>query len=338
MSKFFKALQQAEQDRRLVSGGGARASRGRDRAEEPLAVDRPREPEAPELPDALTWPRPKISPPPPRETPRRRRSSAVGRVEEHLVSLLAPRSYEADQYRALRYLVEERRRSAGLAMVAVTSPTVRDGKTTTAINLAGALAQGRDARVLLVDADLRRPTVADHLGLRQEGERGLTSVILDAKLSLEHVIQRESHVNMTIVTAGPRLSAPFEALKSQRLVELFAEARQRYEYIVVDTPPVVHVPDCQVISQYVDGFLMVVAAHATPRKLLEEALNTMDPAKMVGLVFNGDNRPLSGYYAHYYHATRAGAGQSERWQSAAKRVGAALRGRSRNGLEDGDAP
>jgi capsular exopolysaccharide synthesis family protein len=192
--------------------------------------------------------------------------------------------------------------------------------------------------VLLVDADLRRPTVADHLGLRQEGERGLTSVILDAKLSLEHVIQRESHVNMTIVTAGPRLSAPFEALKSQRLVELFAEARQRYEYIVVDTPPVVHVPDCQVISQYVDGFLMVVAAHATPRKLLEEALNTMDPAKMVGLVFNGDNRPLSGYYAHYYHATRAGAGQSERWQSAAKRVGAALRGRSRNGLEDGDAP
>src|SRR5881296_1977191 len=84
-----------------------------------------------------------------------------GEPDKHLVSLIAPRSVEAEQYRVLRHFVEQTRKDVGLRMIGVTSPAVGDGKTTTAINLAGALAQAADTRVLLVDADLRRGSVQE---------------------------------------------------------------------------------------------------------------------------------------------------------------------------------
>ena len=80
------------------------------------------------------------------------------------------------------------------------------------------------------------------------------------------------------------------------------------------TPPLVSVPDCRVIEKWVDGFLLVVAAHKTPRKLLAEALNVMEPEKIIGLVFNGDERPLSGY--PYGDGYRYGYGQSTNGSAA----------------------
>jgi Mrp family chromosome partitioning ATPase len=94
-------------------------------------------------------------------------------------------------------------------------------------------------------------------------------------------------------------------LKSPRLGELLAEARRRFSYIIVDTPPLVSVPDCRVIGKWVDGFLIVVTAHRTARKLLEESLNVMEPTKIVGLVFNGDDRHLSRKAYTSYGSSRA---------------------------------
>jgi capsular exopolysaccharide synthesis family protein len=219
-------------------------------------------------------------------------------LEEHLVSLLAPTSFEAEQYRALRYLIEQLNKSTALSVVAVSSPGVADGKTTTTINLAGALAQAPDARVLLVDADLRAANLARRLGLDGHARPGLVDAILDRNLSLEAVADRRPDLNLTVVLAGRLPSAPYEVLKSPRLGELLAEARTRYDYIVLDTPPLVSVPDCRVIGRWVDGFLVVVAAHRTPRRLIEEALNVTEPAKVLGLVFNGDDRHLSRGYSY----------------------------------------
>src|SRR5437879_7491708 len=92
----------------------------------------------------------------PKREPQERAFSGVGGLDEHLVSLVSPATFPAEQYRALRHSVEEMRRERGLQVIAVTSPTPGDGKTTTAINLAGALAQAPDLRVLLVEAELRR--------------------------------------------------------------------------------------------------------------------------------------------------------------------------------------
>jgi capsular exopolysaccharide synthesis family protein len=215
------------------------------------------------------------------------------------VSLLIPTSFEAEQYRGLRHVVEQLHKTADLSVIAVSSPEPADGKTTTAINLAGALAQAPEARVLLVDADLRRSSVGDLLGLGDIGGCGLVDAILAPGLALQDVVRRCPSFNLSVLPAGRRPSSPYELLKSSHLGELFEEARRRFDYIVVDTPPVVPFPDCRVIAKWVDGFLVVVAAHKTPRTLLEETLNLMDPAKIVGLVFNRIDRPLSGYYYAY---------------------------------------
>ena len=216
-------------------------------------------------------------------------------IEEHLVSLLAPMSFEAEQYRALRHVIEQLRRTAELSVIAVSSPDAADGKTITAINLAGTLAQAVDSRVLIVDADLRGSNVAAHLGFDDQEFPGFVEAILDTRLTLDAVVQRHAHLNLSAISAGRGPSAPYEVLKSPRAAELLAEARRRYDYVIVDTPPLVSAPESRVIEKYVDGFLIVVGAHRTPRRLVEEALNLVEPAKILGMVFNGDDRHLSKY-------------------------------------------
>ena len=217
-------------------------------------------------------------------------------TDKRLVSLVAPASFEAEQYRALRHHVEQFHKSAALSVVAVTSPTAGDGKTTTAINLAGSLAQSADARVLLVDADLRGAGVARQLALKAPEAPGLVDAILDDQLSLDAVTEQLQLSNLSVLRAGRRPASPYEVLQSPRMGDLIGAARASYDYIVVDTPPLVSVPDCRVIGKWVDGVLVVVAAHRTTRKLLQEALRITDAEKVLGLVFNGDDRHFSRDY------------------------------------------
>lgn len=292
MNKFFKAIEQAEQER-VLREQARRAPRT------PAAP--PDNPSSTRVPVAAP-PRREGVPLPDPELAFRRSVTQVEGVEEHLVSLLTPASFEAEQYRALGYLVEQMRKNADLHVLAVTSAVPGDGKTTTAINLAGALAQAPEARVLLVDTDLRRPSVADFLGLDTTGSRGLVDAILAPGLALKDAGRRRFPFNLSVLPAGRRTVAPFELLKSPRLGELLQEARQRYDYIVLDTPPLIPFPDCRLIEKWVDGFLVVVAANKTPRKQVQEALSAIDSAKIVGFVFNGDARSLSRYYSGYYDA------------------------------------
>lgn len=216
-------------------------------------------------------------------------------MDECLVSLLAPSSSESEQYRGLRYVVEQSRKH----VIAITSPTPGDGKTTTAINLAGSLAQTPETRVLLAEADLRLPTVGQRLGLDGSNVRGLADALADDSLALPEMVRHLPGFNLSVLPAGRSPASPYEALKSPRLDDLLDEARQHYDYIVVDTPPIVPVPDCRLIARAVDGLVIVVAANKTPRHLLEEALAAMDdPAKILGLVFNGDDRLRRGYYGY----------------------------------------
>src|SRR5262249_24562885 len=182
-----------------------------------------------------------------------------------------------------------------------------DGKTITAINLAGALALAPETRVLLVEADLRRPSISQYLGWGDSSDPGLVDVVLDLALSLEDVVRPRPPFNLAVLPAGRCPAAFYEVLKSPRLGVLLEQARRHYDYIVLDTPPLVPLPDCQLLRQCVDRFLVVVAAHRTPRKLLVEALDTLDPAEIVGLVFNGDDGLTEkSYYAYAYNVSRHG--------------------------------
>jgi capsular exopolysaccharide synthesis family protein len=223
----------------------------------------------------------------------------VEQPDEHLVSLLAPRSYEAEQYRVLRHLIEQMHKESELRVIAVTSPAVGDGKTTTSINLAGALAQDAKTRVLLIDADLRRGSVEEKFRFRKPSTLGLAEAIADPSLALTEVVRSLAQFNLALVPAGQSPAAPYEAFKSPRFTALLREAREAYDYVVVDTPPLIPVPDSRVIAKCVDGFLLIVAAHRTPQRLIEEALDIIEPAKMIGIVFNRDDRPISNSYGYY---------------------------------------
>jgi capsular exopolysaccharide synthesis family protein len=289
MSKFFQALERAEREH--FSRGGLK-----ERNLTGLAPDSVPQPVSPlsaegERPEPSNNGEAQL-------TPRALPGVARG-IDPHLVSFLAPTTFEAEQYRRLRQTVEQLHRDAAVrTLVAVSSPAVGDGKTTTAINLAGTLAQSAEARVLLVDLDLRRPSIARSLSI---GNRGLSVVdaIADPLISLEAVALPYAQPNLAVLLASGSCANPYEILKSPRLGELLEEARQSYDYVIIDTPPLIPFPDCQLIGRWVDGFFVVVAAHRTPRKLVEEATNVIDPDKILGLIFNCDDHPVFGYYPYY---------------------------------------
>jgi capsular exopolysaccharide synthesis family protein len=307
MSKFFEALERAGTEQAIQTQASAPRA--------PADASAPPPPPAPSretAPPASSFFKPPVVEPAARAT--ELAANRTNRVGMHLVSLLNPRSFEAEQYRMLRHVVETLRKDTNLQVVAVTSPGVGEGKTTTAINLAGALAQSADAQVLLVDLDIRRPTVARQLGLAGS-ERSLVNTLLDSRLTLERTAEYLAHFNLSVLPAGGPVVAPYELLKSPRLGTLLEEGRQRYDYIVLDTPPFIPVPDCRLITKYVDGFLTVVAAHRTPRGMLAETLALMDPAKTVGLVFNGDAARRSSYYGAGY-GTDTESPRTAGWRNA----------------------
>jgi capsular exopolysaccharide synthesis family protein len=277
MSKFFKAHQQVQRDhgvRGETTSNGAR-----------------REDVRPSPPPTTAAPR----------TPAPVTENFWG-VDEHLVSLVTPAAFEAEQYRALRHVVEQLHRTADMKVVAVSSAASGDGKTVTALNLAGALAQSPDARVLVVDGDLRRPSLDRRLGMTDPGRPGLVDAIVNPAVTLDDVVERRPPFNLSVIRAGQTPPSPYELLKAPRLGELLQEARARYDYVIVDTPPLTPVQDCRIVGRWVDGFLVVVAAHRTPRRLVKEALTRLDQAKIIGFVFNRDSGSLSRHYDRYQRA------------------------------------
>lgn len=211
-----------------------------------------------------------------------------GRVNPRLVCLLEPRSEHAESYYRLRYKLETRRRPDSALVVGVTSPNPGDGKTLTGINLAGALAKGADSRVLLLDLDLRRngDGVSEYLAMKSSKEQGVVDWIHEKDYGYEQYTHYLHRFNLHVMTAGSNPELPYELLKSPRLDELLRRARRDYDFVIIDTPQILSLPDTELISRLVDGFLIVVKADRTRQEKLEEALNLMTEDKVIGLVFN----------------------------------------------------
>src|SRR5262245_205781 len=133
-------------------------------------------------------------------------------VKPHLVTLVTPTVFEAEPYRMLGRLVVQMRQDAGLHILAISSPSVGDGKTSTAINLAGVLAQEPEARVLLVEADLRRPAILSHLGIRSVNGEGLVGMILEPGCAFEKVIHSCLPFNLDILPVRHSVPSPYAVL------------------------------------------------------------------------------------------------------------------------------
>lgn len=187
-----------------------------------------------------------------------------------------------EQYRILRTRIVQH--PTAPRMVVVTSTCPSDGKSVTVINLAGALALKSDARVAVLDADFRRSTVSRQLGLPLAP--GLSDVLKGDCTLEEAAIQTEQIPNLYIVPAGSASTNPVELLDSPGWTALCAACRSRFEYIVVDSPPLGAVADYDLIQAVCDGVVMVVRPDHTDRQLCFKALKAVPAEKLLGIVMN----------------------------------------------------
>jgi capsular exopolysaccharide synthesis family protein len=201
-------------------------------------------------------------------------------------------------------------RDQGAHVVAVTSSLSGEGKSTVSANLAQALAE-TGARVLLVDADLRRPTVADVLGL--EGAVGLTTVLVD-QAGLADVVQEWGSAGLQVLPSGPVPPNPAELLGSPAMRRLVGVLRRTYDYVVVDTAPVLPVADASVLSRLVDGMVLVAHGRRVRRRQLVQSRQDLAQvsARVLGVVLNGVRRDEESYTYRQREDGARRAGQATR--------------------------
>ena len=212
--------------------------------------------------------------------------------DPHLVAALAPTSLAAEQYRSLRTRLRQAENGRPLRMIAVTSPNKGDGKSLTAANLALTMAQEFQQRVLLVDCDLRRPSVHHLFGLG-DGP-GLGDVLMNVA-ELDQVLVALPEHHLTVLPAGIPPTNPAELLGSATMRRVLDTLRTRFDRILIDVPPVAPLADLHVLAPMVDGLLMIVRAGVTPKPAIERALSGLDTSKVLGLVLNDAGTSAAGY-------------------------------------------
>jgi capsular exopolysaccharide synthesis family protein len=210
----------------------------------------------------------------------------AGEVDAHLVALTEPRSPLADEYRTLRTNLLALSPAQPMKVIVVTSSVATEGKSITALNLACTLAEDAGKRVVVVDADLRKPVLHKLLGI--DNQRGLADY-LGGGTMLEMVIQRSRMPNLWAMPAGRVPPNPAELLGGKRMDDLLSRLRRDYDWVVIDTPPVVSTGDTAVVAPRADGTLLVVRMERTPREVVRHAVELLKKAKanIVGTVLAG---------------------------------------------------
>ena len=216
---------------------------------------------------------------------------SAAHLHDHRIINPAERDDFVDAYKILRTQVLQRMKENNWVSLAVTSPRYGEGKTTTAINLAVSLAMEVSHTVLLADADLRHPTIHEHLGLA--AGKGLTDYLLDEAQIPEILLQPRELPKVVVLPAGRPVDNSAELLNSPKMVELITEMRTRYpeRLVVVDVPPVLSAADALAFAPYVDATLLVVEDGSTSRDDLKRAVELLDCTNVIGTVLNKVRKP-----------------------------------------------
>lgn len=212
-----------------------------------------------------------------------------------------PDSPVAESYRNLRTAILLSTAPRPPQAILVTSTQPLEGKTSTSLNLALTLAQ-RSSRTLVIDADLRKQGICDALGVR--GATGLSGVLTGASILEEALRPVDGVPGLSVLPAGPRPPNPAELLSSPAMEQLLRELRQRFDFLVVDSPPLLPVTDATVLSALVDGVVLVVECRVTDRGALARANRTLENAgaRVLGTVLNKIEAHHDGYYSAAYRA------------------------------------
>ncbi|HEK86596.1 MAG TPA: polysaccharide biosynthesis tyrosine autokinase [Candidatus Aminicenantes bacterium] len=216
-----------------------------------------------------------------------------------LTSHFAPESVFAESYRSLRTALLLSAPQGSLKMVMITSPLPGEGKSTTISNLAISLAQ-MGKKILLIDADLRRPN--QHHNFNIKNNNGLTNY-LAMDLEIEKIIKPTMVPSLYLINSGPIPPNPAELLSSDKMSQLLSKVREQFDFILIDTPPILAVTDAQILGRLVDGLVLVIRAETTPREALQQARELIDLLKLktFGVVVNYLNLNHRGYYYRHYY-------------------------------------
>jgi len=226
----------------------------------------------------------------------KRRFRSSTKIDTTLVTFHRPNSRLSEAYRAVRTALYFSTRGEQHKVIQVCSPNPADGKTTLACNLAVSIAQS-GKKVLLIDADFRRPRIHKVFGL--QAKTGMSSVIAGVT-ELPDAIQSTEVENLSVLPCGPRPSNPSELLTSRRFEELLAVIREQFDFVIVDTPPVLAVTDPGAVAARVDGVIMTMRLTKRTRADATHAVGVLSSlgANIFGVVVNGIDGRSRGNYSY----------------------------------------
>jgi succinoglycan biosynthesis transport protein ExoP len=218
------------------------------------------------------------------------------------ISEAEPRSPVAEAFRSLRTNINFASVDTPLRRILITSPTPKDGKTTISSNLAVVLAQG-EKKVVLIDADLRRPQIHHRFGLMNRF--GLSDLFVQSIDKFADALQPSNSPRLAIITSGSLPPNPAELLTSKRMDTILDLLMKGFDTIIIDTPPILTVTDAAALAQSVDGVILVAKPGSTKKSAFKQSIETLKAVKanILGVVLNEVNpssRKYGYYYNHYY--------------------------------------
>jgi len=229
---------------------------------------------------------------------KRKRSNTSNKSPRYLITDLNPKSPISEQFRTLRTNLQYSLVDQTLQSIVITSTGPETGKSMTAANLAVVFAQ-QGKRTLLIDGDLRKPTV--HYTMRLNNLHGLSSLLIGED-TLENAIQPTGVKDLDAITSGPIPPNPSELLSSKRMKELLAALKEHYDMIIFDTPPMYAVTDAKIITELVDGSILVIRSGHTAIEEAKGAVKALEDVQtpLLGTVLNDVEKSKDNYYYNYY--------------------------------------
>lgn len=228
-----------------------------------------------------------------------KRNNKPANNQRKLITKVNPKSPVSEQYKTIRTNIQFSTVDQEYRTIMVTSSGPGEGKSTTAANLAVVYAQ-QGKRVLLIDADLRKPTV--HYTFNFTNTFGMTTVLTKQSV-LPETVKDSGVENLHILSSGPIPPNPAELLSSKAMSWFMNEAKELYDILIFDTPPVLAVTDAQVMANQCDGTILVVSSGTTETEASKKAKESLEAAKakILGVVLNNKKKSETSYY--YYYGT-----------------------------------
>lgn len=219
-----------------------------------------------------------------------------GKVIRKLIAHMKPKSQIAEQYRNIRTNIHFSTVGSDIRSILVTSPSAGEGKTTTIANLAVVFGQ-QGKKVLVIDADMRKPTL--HEFFQVDNRSGLTSV-LSGQAPLEKCVHETGMENVSFLSSGPVPPNPAELLGFRMTEDVLQEAYQQFDLVLVDTPPALAVTDAHILADQCDGIILVVRSESTEKEKAVKAKQLLEhtSGKLLGVILNAKEE-LKNKYGYY---------------------------------------